>query len=178
MLASTVSSKMLAEVAKVEGFKFTETLTGFKWLGNAAIDASADGDSVLFAFEEAIGFMVGDAVMDKDGISALAVLSENAIRLYNKGQTLYGYLTRLYKKYGWFVSNNSYYVCHEATVIKSIFSKMRTPYPSKIGEWKIVGVRDLTVGYDSSTLDKLPTLPVSASSEMITFKYVLVFTQA
>ena len=30
MLASTVSSKMLAIVAKKEGFQFRETLTGFK----------------------------------------------------------------------------------------------------------------------------------------------------
>lgn len=33
MLASTVSSKMLAIVAKKEGFQFRETLTGFKWAG-------------------------------------------------------------------------------------------------------------------------------------------------
>jgi len=30
MLASTVSSKMLETVAKKEGFRFEETLTGFK----------------------------------------------------------------------------------------------------------------------------------------------------
>lgn len=32
MLASTVSSKMLAIVAQKEGFEFRETLTGFKWV--------------------------------------------------------------------------------------------------------------------------------------------------
>ena len=37
MLASTVSSKMLAAVAAKEGFQFQETLTGFKWLGNTAL---------------------------------------------------------------------------------------------------------------------------------------------
>lgn len=33
MLASTVSSKILRSIAKVEGFNFIETLTGFKWMG-------------------------------------------------------------------------------------------------------------------------------------------------
>lgn len=46
MLASTVSSKMLAIVAKKEGFLFKETLTGFKWLGNEAKNLEDQGYSV------------------------------------------------------------------------------------------------------------------------------------
>ena len=57
MLASTVSSKLLAAMAEAEGFRFEETLTGFKWLGNRAKQLEAEGYTVLFAFEEAIGFM-------------------------------------------------------------------------------------------------------------------------
>jgi len=38
MLASTVSSKFIAAMAAAEGFRFSETLTGFKWLGNRAIE--------------------------------------------------------------------------------------------------------------------------------------------
>jgi len=33
MIASTVSSKMLSAVARLEGFTFEETLPGFKWMG-------------------------------------------------------------------------------------------------------------------------------------------------
>ncbi|CAG8703256.1 16651_t:CDS:2, partial [Racocetra fulgida] len=66
MLSTAVSSKMLARIAKTEGFYFEETLTGFKWLGNVAIDLIKNGYEVLFAYEEAIGFMIGDAVKDKD----------------------------------------------------------------------------------------------------------------
>lgn len=47
MLASTVSSKMLAVVAKAEGFHFHETLTGFKWLGNRAQELDAQGFTAL-----------------------------------------------------------------------------------------------------------------------------------
>jgi phosphomannomutase len=55
MLASTVSSKILEKMAKMEGFEFEETLTGFKWLGNKALELEKHGTHVLLAFEEAIG---------------------------------------------------------------------------------------------------------------------------
>jgi hypothetical protein len=43
-------------------------LTGFKWIGNKAISLREEGVKVLFGYEEAIGFMVGDcSCPDKDG---------------------------------------------------------------------------------------------------------------
>lgn len=57
MLSTAVSSKALAAMAKAEGFTFRETLTGFKWLGNVAAEMEGEGYEVLFAYEEAIGFM-------------------------------------------------------------------------------------------------------------------------
>lgn len=39
----------------VDLFALQETLTGFKWLANKAIDLMNEGKTVLFAFEEAIG---------------------------------------------------------------------------------------------------------------------------
>ena len=58
MISSAVSSKILETIAKKEGFNWFETLTGFKWMGNCAVDLQDKGKQVLFAFEEAIGFMV------------------------------------------------------------------------------------------------------------------------
>lgn len=76
MLASTVSSIILGSIAKAEGVKFEDTLTGFKWMGSRAKELIDDGQTVLFAFEEAIGFMFGSNVLDKDGVSAAAVMAE------------------------------------------------------------------------------------------------------
>ncbi|KAG5848064.1 hypothetical protein ANANG_G00094430 [Anguilla anguilla] len=67
MLASTVSSKILRAIALKQGFHFEETLTGFKWMGNRAKQLLDQGRTVLFAFEEAIGYMCCPAVLDKDG---------------------------------------------------------------------------------------------------------------
>nr|CAG8494229.1 3697_t:CDS:10 [Entrophospora candida] len=185
MLASTVSSKMLSSVAKKEGFYFGETLTGFKWIGNEAINLEKNqGYDVLFAYEEAIGFMIGDIVRDKDGVTALAVFAELTVQLKKRGTTVSEYLDELYRRYGYFMGKNSYYVCHSPTTINKIFDKIRydeTPakqttdskyplsYPTTLANYKVIYTRDLTIGYDSSQPDNKPIFPISKSSQMITF---------
>lgn len=125
MLASTVSSKILRSIAKAEGFNFIETLTGFKWMGNKTFDLMKEKKKVIFAFEEAIGFMWGTAVLDKDGISAAVQLATMASYLHHHGLTLTEQLAEIYKEYGHHVSNNSYYVCHEPEKIERIFERLR-----------------------------------------------------
>lgn len=55
VLSSTVSSKILKTIAEQEGFRFEETLTGFKWLGNRSCELELQNIKTIFAFEEAIG---------------------------------------------------------------------------------------------------------------------------
>ena len=43
---------------------------GFKYIGNTALDLVKEGYEVPFGYEEAIGFMFGDEIRDKDGVSA------------------------------------------------------------------------------------------------------------
>jgi len=43
---------------------------GFKFIGNTALLLSKQGYNVVFAYEEAIGFMFGQYIRDKDGIAA------------------------------------------------------------------------------------------------------------
>ena len=77
---------------------FRETLTGFKWLGNVAKDLEAEGLEVLFAFEEAIGFMFGAVHKDKDGVAAAAVFTEMAAQIaaQHDGRTVAQHLDWLY----------------------------------------------------------------------------------
>ncbi|KAL6256835.1 hypothetical protein P5V15_011774 [Pogonomyrmex californicus] len=125
MLASTVSSKILASMAKKEGFNFEETLTGFKWMGNKAIELMNNNKEVLFAYEEAIGFMCGSKVLDKDGISAGVRVAELTAYLETIGLTLSDKLREIYEEYGHHISDNSYWICHEPDIIKTIFERLR-----------------------------------------------------
>ena len=47
---------------------------GFKWLANRSIELRNSGMVVLFSYEEALGFCVGDLVNDKDGETTLIVM--------------------------------------------------------------------------------------------------------
>ena len=98
MIASTVSSKMLRAIARMEKFHFEETLTGFKWIANRADALRKEGKSVLFGFEEAIGFMCGDFVLDKDGVSACLIAAEVIAWLDKQGLTVQQQLENLFKK--------------------------------------------------------------------------------
>ncbi|GLV32537.1 Phosphoglucomutase 2a [Carabus blaptoides fortunei] len=178
MLASTVSSKILRSIAKVEGFNFIETLTGFKWMGNKAYDLIQNGKKVIFAFEEAIGFMYGSEVLDKDGVSAAVHVGTMISYLYHHGLSLKEQLDEIYKEYGYHISDNSYYMCHDPDLTKNIFEKIRNhngkcTYPTSIfnGKYTIENVRDLTTGYDNSRPDNKAVFPVSSSSQMVTFSF-------
>jgi len=152
MLTSTVSTRMPETMARLEGFQFEETLTGFKWMGNRSSQLMDLGHKVLFAFEEAVGFMTTPpCVLEKDGISAagmigeiLAYLEEEAKReaeeeeadvgVLPEGEeppekivwTLEGILDHIYTTYGYHLAKTSYVVCHDLVKIKAMFDRIRT----------------------------------------------------
>lgn len=181
MVASTVSSTFLRSMAKIEGFNFVQTLTGFKHMANYADDlykTSYGTKKVLFAFEEALGFMVDTTVLDKDGISAAIQLAQCAAycnREYNRN--LEDQLEYLYSVYGYHYCINSYYTCTDQDKIKEIFTSLQANYPTNFGgvsssgqnKFRVTRVRDLNNGYDSGEADKIAKLPVSSSSFMVTF---------
>jgi len=172
---STVSTQMVKVIAEKEGFQFEETLTGFKWLGNAALRAQAQGITPIMAFEEAIGFgLLPGSTPDKDAVSCAAVVCEMAHYLMRtEGKSLTDKLDEIYAQYGYFLFNNSFFMCHDQQIFKELFERMRTAGPdgkyiNKIGEFKVARIRDMTLGYDSSTADHKPVLP-KQSGQMITF---------
>ncbi|KAF2445457.1 hypothetical protein P171DRAFT_430872 [Karstenula rhodostoma CBS 690.94] len=171
MLASTVSSRMLHALAQKEGFHFTETLTGFKWLGNVARTLKATGYDVVFAFEEALGYMIPQTVHDKDSITAAAIFLTAAAHWASQGLTPYAHLQKLYQHVGYFEDANTYLVSPSPVTTTAVFTAVRalgSPHPTQLGARTITRWRDLTVGYDSQTEDHVPDLPVDKTAQMIT----------
>jgi phosphomannomutase len=103
---SIVSSPILAEIAAAHGATSDRTLTGFKWIWNAALDLEESGAGTLaLGYEEALGYSVGTTVRDKDGISAALAFSLMAADARANGQTVLDLLGNLYRKYGVAVSH-------------------------------------------------------------------------
>ncbi|EFP79096.2 uncharacterized protein PGTG_05417 [Puccinia graminis f. sp. tritici CRL 75-36-700-3] len=191
MLSSTVSSHLVAQIARQEGFKFKETLTGFKNIGNEALNLEKEGYKVLFAYEEALGYMFETGIFDKDGLASIVVWAELATELAQRGSSVAEYLENIYKTYGYFATNNGYFVCKDPSAVKAKFDSLRfgeqsegkpdpssrsmmldqLRYPSALAGYPITRIRDLTIAYDDSYPPQcLPDLP-SSSDEMITFYF-------
>jgi len=106
MVATTVvSSQLLGFLAKQAGADYRETLTGFKWIGNAAIDFERDhGGRFVMGYEEALGYSVGPLVRDKDGVSAGILFAEITAWNRARGKTVLEHLDDIYRKVGLFVT--------------------------------------------------------------------------
>ena len=166
VLASLVSSPMLGVIAKALGVYYEETLTGFKWIANRAMDLErTEGMRFVFGFEEALGYTVGDNVRDKDGISAAVIAAELAARRAAEGQTLLDELEVLSRRYGLFVSGQKSITLPGAeglAQIGAIMSTLRANPPAKIGSLAVVSTSDYqaqTRVTAAGTEEKLPLPP-------------------
>ena len=100
VITTIVSSSLLSRMAKNLGAAYAETLTGFKWIANAAIRSQAEGLAFVFGYEEALGYSCGTLVRDKDGIGAALRMAELARELKSHGQSLLGRLDALLVAHG------------------------------------------------------------------------------
>ncbi|NOH78291.1 phospho-sugar mutase [Vibrio sp. RE86] len=99
-----VSSTLLEKIALSHGAEYFQTLTGFKWLTNVAMQKQTDTKPFLFAYEEALGYTVGSKVWDKDGLSALVAFAQLTAELKSRGETIWDQLESLYRQHGLFLN--------------------------------------------------------------------------
>jgi phosphomannomutase len=100
VVTTVVSSGLLPRMAHGYGLRCERTLTGFKWICNRAIELEKQGGVFLFGYEEALGYCVGRAVRDKDGIGALALLAEAAAHAAQQGRSLLDNLQEIEQRFG------------------------------------------------------------------------------
>ena len=119
--------------------------------------------------------MFTSVVPDKDGISAATVFLKAALHwLANERLNPLQKLEQLYQKYGYFENHNTYFISPNSQRTSMVFEGIRSlkganhQFPESLGKRRILRWRDLTLGFDSATIDHLPKLPISRSSEMIT----------
>ena len=172
MVASTVSSRMLAAMAAKEHFHFAETKTGFKWIGREALALDARGFDAAFGFEESLGYMLPAVVRDKDGVAAAGLFLAAAARWRrDHGRSPHEQLQALFGRYGHFEEANAYLVSPSPAATAAAFDAVRamgSPHPRALGGRRVTYWRDLTRGYDSAAADARPLLPVDPEEQMVT----------
>ena len=102
VVKTIVTSMMPDAVAAHYGVKCYNCLTGFKYI--AKIIREHEGKAkYIGGGEESFGYLAGDYVRDKDGVSACSLAAEAAAWCSDtKGMTLYEWLQDLYVKFGFY----------------------------------------------------------------------------
>ena len=98
--STIVSTPMIMELASAYGVGFKVGLTGFKWIAKMIKDFP--DLQFIGGGEESFGYMVGDAVRDKDAVAATLLICEVAAQAKAKGSTVYKELLKLYVEHGFY----------------------------------------------------------------------------
>jgi len=163
---TVVSSRLLARIAEAHGAGYAETLTGFKWLAQVAARAREDGGRLALAYEEALGVMVGDAVRDKDGLSAALVLAELAAVLKAAGRTVEDALDDLARRFG--VHATAGWSVRLVGEPHGTLDELRATRLTHIGGIAVAAVADHAEGVRRAaggSVERLPTPP----TDLLTF---------
>ena len=151
MVATTiVSSQLLGFLAQQAGADYRETLTGFKWIGNAAIEYErTQHGRFVVGYEEALGYSVGPLVRDKDGVSAALIFAELTAWNRARGKSVRDHLDDIYRKVGLFVTEQVSLTKPGAegmVQIKAAMTKFRGAPPTQLGGHAIETIVDLAKG--------------------------------
>jgi phosphomannomutase len=172
VIVSIVSSPLLGVIAASMGVAYEETLTGFKWIANRAMELEKTGKRFVFGYEEALGYTVGDVVRDKDGVSAAVVMAELVAWLRGRGQTLLDRLESIAREHGLFVSSQVNITrpgaqgVHE---IRAIMDRLRAAKPRAFGAHAVTQVRDYVAQTATRIEDGAVTPLTLPKSNVLTF---------
>ncbi|WP_426063532.1 phospho-sugar mutase [Flavobacterium sp. DSP2-3-1] len=98
--STIVSTPMMMELATNYDVECKVGLTGFKWIAKMIKDFPEL--EFIGGGEESFGYMVGDAVRDKDAVAATLLICELAAQAKAKGSTVYKELLQLYVDNGFY----------------------------------------------------------------------------
>jgi len=98
--STIVSTPMMLALAETYDVDCKVGLTGFKWIAKFIKDFPEQ--EFIGGGEESFGFMVGDAVRDKDAVASTLLVCEIAALAKAAGSSLYQELLNLYVDYGYY----------------------------------------------------------------------------
>jgi len=150
VITTIVSSSQLRAIAKDLGALYDETLTGFKWVANKAMDREqAEGAHFVFGYEEALGYTVGSVVRDKDGVGSALVFADLMQACKARDVSVPMYLEEIQRRHGLFVARQKSFTlpgADGAAQIARVLENFRARPPERMAEWRVEAVRDYLRG--------------------------------
>jgi phosphomannomutase len=175
VLASIVSSPLLGRIAGSLGVRYEETLTGFKWIANRAMELERDPErpcEFVFGYEEALGYCVGDVVRDKDGISGALLAAEVVAVLRERGRTVQDELDAISRRWGVFAStqvNVTRKGVSGVASLRAMMARLRGSPPRRVGEDEVVAVSDYETRTRTDSRSRGVTPLTLPKSNVLTF---------
>lgn len=152
--STIVSTPMMLELASAYDVECKVGLTGFKWIAKFIRDFPEL--KFIGGGEESFGFMVGDAVRDKDAVGAILLMCEIAAQAKEKGSSVYKELEQMYVDFGFYKEHLISITkkgIEGANQIKQMMVDMRDNPVSEINGQRVLMVED----YQNSTAKNLLT---------------------
>jgi phosphoglucomutase len=98
--STIVSTPMMMELATAYNVECKVGLTGFKWIAKMIKDFPEQ--EFIGGGEESFGYMVGDAVRDKDAVTSTLLLCEMAAQAKANASSLYQELLKMFTEFGFY----------------------------------------------------------------------------
>ena len=148
---SLVSTDMAYKIAKDNGVKLHDVLTGFKFIGEVIKNYEAEGKfgGFLLGFEESYGYLLGSYARDKDAVEGAMMILEMTAYYKKKGMTLSDALAELYKTYGLYAEKTIDIYMEGLDGIenrKKVMQNLRDNVPTSIGGVKVLSAGDYKSG--------------------------------
>jgi phosphoglucomutase len=156
MVAKTiVTSELIDKIAEVNGVKCYNTLTGFKYIAEV-IREKEGKEKFIAGGEESYGYLIGDAVRDKDAVASCGMIAELVAYAKDKGMSLFDMLLDNYLKYGFYYESLVSITKKGKTgaeEIKAMMTNWRINPPTIINGSKVVRVLDYQESIEKNLIE-------------------------
>jgi len=167
--STIVSTPMMMELATGYGVECKVGLTGFKWIAKMIKDFPEL--EFIGGGEESFGYMVGDAVRDKDAVSATLLVCEIAAQAKADGSSMYQKLLELYVDFGFykeFLVSLTKKGIEGAEEIKQMMIDQRATPIKEINGQRVVLVEDYLASTATNLLtNEVETMNIPVSDVLI-----------
>lgn len=137
VVTTLVSSSLLSRMATAHGVHFEETFTGFKWIGRTVLNHP--DLRFVFGYEQALGYLVAQQPMDKDGITAAVLMAEVAALAAFDGVSLQDRLDAIALRYGHHITAEQSVRLDPAIAAQRVIALRDAP-PAEVGGLSVTGV--------------------------------------
>jgi phosphoglucomutase len=139
-----VTTDLIDKMCASKGVTCYNTLTGFKYIAQVIRELEGK-EKFIGGGEESYGYLIGDAVRDKDAVASCAMIAELTAYAKDQGKSLFDFLAEMY------IENNFYYeglisLTKKGKVgaeeIKQMMINLRSNVPASVAGSKPVTVLD------------------------------------